>query len=192
MSDEFKKKLEAIANRVEVAKQKGPAGAPESAESKAAHVVKVNAVIADWKRRIAPLVVKAVNDANPEIAAAGIRLEIKEDHARVVEEDNLGHPIPPLPNITISATRPRPSAGNWAMGQRFVSAFGGDRRIAAKGKVLPNIRIGVDLDGRIKIIAANCPLAAHGPFWPEQFGEEQVEAAILEFVEAVASPAAQD
>jgi hypothetical protein len=89
MSDEFKKKLAEIASRVEASKQKTSNAAAE----KAADVAKVKAVIADWKKRIVPLIVKAVKTAN--LAATGVHLEVKECHTSVIEADNLGHPMPP-------------------------------------------------------------------------------------------------
>jgi hypothetical protein len=171
MSDEFKKKLAEIASRVEASKQKTSNAAAE----KAADVAKVKAVIADWKKRIVPLIVKAVKTAN--LAATGVHLEVKEDHTSVIEADNLGHPMPPLPNITIAATR--------SSRKTIAGMLAGAPPMAAE--VLPNIRVSVERDGRIKINPTNCRImASRGPFLPEQFDEGQIERDIGGFVEDVA------
>jgi hypothetical protein len=125
MSDEFKKKLAEIASRVEASKQKTSNAAAE----KAADVAKVKAVIADWKKRIVPLIVKAVKTAN--LAATGVHLEVKEDHTSVIVADNLGRPMPPLPNITMAATR--------SSRKTIAGMLAGAPRMAAE--VLPKVRI---------------------------------------------------
>src|SRR5664280_260738 len=100
MSDEFKKKLEAIADRAKAARQKAPDATPELDAARENR----NAASTDFENRIAPLVGNAVNTANSIIAAdTGIRLEIKEGNSFFVEVR--AGKSPPLPNITIRATR---------------------------------------------------------------------------------------
>jgi hypothetical protein len=156
MSEEFKRRLQEIADAAYAAKQKS-----EAAESN------TQAAAADWNARIAPLIIEKVKDAN--LIPTGIHLATKAGvHSRV-----LGSMPEELPGIAITASRSseKPSVARQLAG--------------ASAEDLTSIQIGVGTDGRIGIeTATNCRLSPREPSLPEQFAEKQIEDVIIEFIKA--------
>jgi hypothetical protein len=102
MSDDFKQRI-ATAKERALATQRNQAAAAQAERERKGGVE--SEAINDWKTRILPLAIQAVQNANEHLQGSGFQLHLKDDIVQVSVRPGSTAPIEPLPALEITIRR---------------------------------------------------------------------------------------
>lgn len=178
MSDEFSKRLSAAKTRVERRKAAGrqepgqglaDADRPQSEFHSAASV---------WNGAKAPIIKRAVEVANQELAESGVRLDTSE-FSSFSREDMC------FPGVRITVERLLAPPLPQQTGRRDLGALSPHDVAEAA-----SITIALNQDGAVSIVPNNCNLSIKGVIPLNQFSEWQIETIVADFVDRLTSATA--
>jgi hypothetical protein len=170
MISEFERRIGAAAARKNATGHTSAAATPSN---------RLQAAIADWRARIAPMVEQAVAAANQPLAAVGIHLSISNEVAHSIVRS--GQPTQMRPVISINA----------ALSEQEAAAQAARLGLPAllRPKPMPLIQIGLDSEASVFVAAQHCRMPQHPPLPSSQLDKVRIRAIVADFVDAVIASA---
>jgi hypothetical protein len=178
MSDKFERGISDAAARMKADKDRKISEMDQQKAAREQYVGLMKEAVREWNSRIAPAVIHAVKTANAGLAESGIALTTRPDVVHTIEVNRVGSPMPDAPMIWVSAveTGPRASAA-----QKIASNRPRPKPVAAAHQ----IQIGLQADAHVFVKAHNCAVPTRASVPISQFDEDQIEAVILDYINAI-------
>jgi hypothetical protein len=167
MTNEFERRIGAAAARK---------SATGHASAAATQSNLLQAAIADWHVRIAPMVEQAVTSANQPLEAVGIRLTISKEVAHSIGIMRGGQtPMRPVISINSALTEQEAAAQVVNLGLSEL----------LHPRPMPLIQIGLEANSSVFVAARHCRLPQRPPLPSSQLDKVRIRAIIADFVDAI-------